>query len=257
LFEFSGGVIPNSARMVLVGRSYDSDKILYKSLDEKLDNKKMLVLTHNQLTQLINNSKIPENHPIRYIVLDEALEDAVQGGADGIDRIWYGISSRYISRDALDKAHQKTQDVGRHGEAIVYHYLCGIREAGKIEAVEWTSEEINPVSPYDFKIEENGKTVVIDVKATDGEFFRKFHVSMNEIRQMANGGEQYDIYRIYDIRESSAKIRVASNVREFAESVINSLSRLPNGVTPNGFSIKPDILEFKQEEIIEYSDPDI
>lgn len=257
ILDFSGGVIPVSATMLFIGSKSVKDKSLYQSLNARIGNRKMVLLLESELDQIISESLISQDHPFNNVNIDDALEDVVLGGPEAIERIWKGVSGRVVSHETLDRARRKAEGNGKIGEQLIHDYLVGLQKTGELHEVEWTSEEVNPVAPYDFKIRSNEENILIDVKSTDGEFGRRLHVSMNEVRQMANGAERYDLYRVYEIEETEAKFRVASDIRSFAQSVLDALKNLPEGVTPNGFTFNPGKLVFDEEKIIEYPDEDV
>lgn len=254
IFDFSGTVVPVSVVMLFVGIGSENDSALYQSLATLIGTQKMVAISEHQLKIGVEN--VSQNHPVNNILFTDALEDVVLGDPDAADRIWKGVSGRVVSREVLEKARHKAEDNGRSGEQLINDYFLGLQKSGYINDVEWTSEDINAVSPYDFKIRSNNESILIDVKSTDGEFGRRLHISMNEIRQMANGSERYDLYRVYEIRKTDAKFRIASNVRVFAQSVLGALRGLPEGVTPNGFTLSPDTLPFEKERTIKYPDED-
>ncbi len=249
LFEFSGRVAPTSARMVLLGAKYSSDVDLHKALVGRLGGAKMISLTQDELTRLIDEANAPLQHPIRLLAIDEIVEDAAQGGAAGLERLWTGVARQKLSSEALEKARRNAEDIGRLGEELVNAHLGSALAAGNIEELEWTSAE-NAVAPYDFKMREKGVAVLLDVKSTAGDFGRSLHISMNEVRQMANGVDRYDIWRIYAINGSEAKARIAADIGHFGKSLLDALHLLPQGVTPDGFSVDPKRLPFGPEMVI-------
>lgn len=246
LFEFSGGVVPASAKIFLISTHHTEDVSLHQALDRLLGEDKMMSLTQDQLKQIVNAANISQEHPLRLLAIDEILEDAAQGGITSLERLWTGVAHQKLSHEALQRARQNAEGVGHIGEEFVNAHLNRIRQAGSIEGHEWTSVD-NAVAPYDFKIKEKGVDVLLDVKATMGDFARNIHISMNELRQMANGAERYDLWRVYEINETVAKARIANEMRTFAKTVLGALKQLPQGVTPDGFSVDPGTLPFGQE----------
>lgn len=254
LFDFAEGVVPSAANLLLIQRDAARDKALYAALAPVLGNTRMKAVSEREIEDAIRATSVGSDHPIQNIIVDEALEDAAQGGLEGSERLWHGTSNRYLSRDALDRARRKSENNGRAGEQIVYDYLLRLRDEGQLEAVEWISENSNPIAPYDFSIQQNGEEVLLDVKTTDAEFSRRLHISMNEIRQMANGDEDYQLYRVYEVRDSEAKVRIASDVKQKAQEILVSLANLPEGVNPDSFSFKPEVFDFGPETVIALSE---
>lgn len=246
LFEFSGGVVPASAKIFLISAHHTEDVSLHHALDQLLGEDKMMSLTQDQLKQLVNAANISQEHPLRLLAIDEILEDAAQGGITSLERLWTGVARQKLSHEALQRARRNAEDVGRIGEEFVNAHFNRILQAGGIEEYEWSSVD-NAVAPYDFKVKEKGANVLLDVKATMGEFKRNIHISMNELRQMANGAERYDLWRVYEISGSEAKVRVAKEMRTFGKTALEALKQLPQGVTPDGFSVDPVTLPFGKE----------
>lgn len=249
LIEFSGRVVPTSARMILVGTQYANDIDLHQALNKLLHGQKMITLTQDQLTKTMESAKIPPHHPVRLLAVDEVIEDAAQGGVVSMEKLWKGVARQRLSQEALQKARRNAEDVGRLGEEIVNAHLERKLTQGEILGFEWTSAE-NAVAPYDFKVRDAAGETLFDVKATAGDFSRKLHISMNELRQMANGSERYDLWRLYAIDGFEARARVATDMRNFAKSLLDALKNLPAGISPDGFTVDPGGLGFGREIVI-------
>lgn len=255
LIEFVGGVVPTSARIILVGAAHPKDSDLHQALSGLLGSEKMTSLTQRQLTEIIEAINLHQQHPVRLLVVDEILEDAAQGGANSLEKLWEGIAHQKLTQEALQKARRNAEDVGRVGEEVVNAHLERSRGQGKIDQYEWISAD-NAVAPYDFRIREGGTDILLDVKATTGDFSRKLHISMNELRQIANGAERYDLWRVYAINETEAKVKIAKNIRDFGKTLLSALQGLPVGITPDGFSVDPASLSFGEEFVIRGSSDD-
>jgi len=65
---------------------------------------------------------------------------------------------------------------------------------------------------------------------------------------MRDSPEPYHIYRIYEVGEGNAKLRISKEMRAFADSVLKVLAGLPNGVNSDGISVSPSMLDFGAEE---------
>jgi hypothetical protein len=86
--------------------------------------------------------------------------------------------------------------------------------------------------------------ILIDVKSTQGEFERTLHISLSELLRMKEGPERYDIYRVFDIKEETAQLRIAENVGEWANNIIQAFEGLPSEITVDSISCYPRILHF-------------
>ena len=72
-------------------------------------------------------------------------------------------------------------------------------------------------------------------------------ISINELRDMANGAEEYSIGRVYQASEDGAKLRYARQLRDFGKSILDAFSDLPEGVMANSVTIRPDETMFGEE----------
>ena len=84
----------------------------------------------------------------------------------------------------------------------------------------------------------------VDVKSTTGDFRQIIHISMAELLEMQESSEQYDLYRVYGLDDRRANLRIASNVKTFAEQILPQLTTLPQGVTVDAISVRPEELPF-------------
>lgn len=154
------------------------------------------------------------------------------------------------SSGELLRARAGADETGRLGEELVNAHLVQLAESGQIESVEWVSN-VSAVAPFDFRIVTNeGDEVLIDVKSTSGEFERAVHFSFNEILQIANGLERYDVYRVFSASAKGGRLKVAESLRDFGRAVFDSLKGLPEGVTADGVSVLPTRLAFSAEQPI-------
>jgi hypothetical protein len=83
----------------------------------------------------------------------------------------------------------------------------------------------------------------LDVKATSGGFERNVHVSLPELLAMRDSKEPYFIYRVYEIGDGTAKLRVSQEMRSIADAILKVLISLPAGVSSDGVSLSPSMLE--------------
>lgn len=108
-----------------------------------------------------------------------------------------------------------------------------------------------PNSPYDFEITElDGSKKLIDVKSTKGNFNNRIHISYNELLQMREH-ISYEIYRVFDVKNSNAKLKITEATSEFANTILKILEQLPQKVRSEGISLPPQELIFKNTNSIE------
>lgn len=254
LFEFEGTPVPFKAKALMIAKGEPLDTSLYDALNEWMGGSSMQELPYVELESVVANADPILEHPIFDFLLDSDFEDAVLGGARGKANLFKRHAIRPITKSALQKARKEAEVVGLQGEEILNSFLEKEVSSGKIKHYEWISLT-NAVAPYDFKLVENdGTQVFVDAKSTTGEFARALHVSMNELLEMANHDLRYDIYRLYEVSDSSAKIRVCKGLKNFAREIIETFRKLPDGVRPDSVSIQTNVLSFGKEYTISYPD---
>lgn len=251
VIEFTGADYPVSARMVLIAANAPRDAAVHAALSPLVSS--MAAVTVAALANALQGVNVADDHPVHHLLVDAALEDAAQGGAEGVERLFRRRQARRVSRSELAQARQRAGDVGYLGETLVQAHLEQLVEAGALAAFEWVSDQ-NAVAPYDFELTAlNGPRERIDVKATSGEFQRTLHVSLAELHAMADAQTPYRLYRLYEMDEVSATLRISEPLAAFAQQLIASLAALPAGVSPDGFSVDPNRLAFGEPTTIRLS----
>ncbi|MGL5095247.1 MAG: hypothetical protein ACRC7O_08430, partial [Fimbriiglobus sp.] len=79
-------------------------------------------------------------------------------------------------------------------------------------------------------------------------------VSAAQLSEM-QGDAPYSLYRVYELDERTAKLRIAKGLRAFTDAVLDRLSALPAGVRADSVSVDPATLPFGEEIQIELTDP--
>ena len=64
--------------------------------------------------------------------------------------------------------------------------------------------------------------------------------------EMAADQSRYDLYRVYEMSEAGAQLRIAEDMSDFAAKVLASFRELPDGVTADSVSVSPSRLGFGQ-----------
>jgi hypothetical protein len=77
------------------------------------------------------------------------------------------------------------------------------------------------------------------------------HISLSQLREMQSRKVPYDLYRVYRLDGGMARLRVAENVAEFADEILNALASLPETVTVDSICVQPSSFEFNKEVVIE------
>jgi hypothetical protein len=246
LLEFTGEIVPNSMKAFFLSQATKEDFGAYQVFSDYLGADSMRTISYAEIEAYIKEANPPETHSLYELLLEADIEDAAEGGAEGITRLYSRRAGRRLSRIELASALRRVEEIGQLGEELVNAHFERERTEGKISSFGWESID-NAVAPFDFWCEQAGLRMLIDVKATSGEFERNIHVSLPELRLMRDSAEQYVIYRIYEIVGNTAKLRKSEPVRNLASSVLKGLEALPKGVTSDGVSFSPEILQFGAE----------
>jgi hypothetical protein len=247
LMEFFGDQVePRKIRVLLISQSEPEDRGLFSVLDAYLQNRKMIALEDRELRGIV--AGIPDlntQHPLQTFLPDEEeLEAAATGaaldfGSPGEDAVSdfnadAPASLRNISTETLKKARESAEQNGFLGEGFVNEYF---EDCDDCREHEWSSG-LNAVSPYDFKLTKpDGSQEFIEVKSTTAGFGAKIHISLNEVRQAASAPGKYLLYRVYEINEDGAKLRISGNIKDFAKKLLAGVKGFPPGVLPDGFTL--------------------
>lgn len=257
VFEFFGDTRPESARAVFVSAEVPEDVNLHQAFDGVVGARPSMVdLTPSELARVVAESGV-RDHPIFDLInLDTVIDAATVGDEQDTAGLRSPPSSKRVSRDLLLRAKSNFDRVGELGEQFVNSYLTKLKADAVIEELEWSSRD-NAASPYDFRMRVGGEWVLIDVKATESSFNNRIHVSLSELRQMGYGSEKYDLYRVFEMDDASAKLRIAENMKDWAKSVVDVLAGLPARVTAGSVTVPPPDLPFGSEiEVEMFKEPE-
>jgi hypothetical protein len=154
-----------------------------------------------------------------------------------------------MSPEDLQKSKSAAENVGALGEELVNAYLSQLAESGELLSFDWVSN-VNAIAPYDFKIVPPAASPrVIDAKSTASGFLNPIHLSLSEVRTATEGPEPYDIYRVFQVTESCATLRIALNVGPALGQVVEALRNFPAGVEVDSLSVDPRVLPFRTTDI--------
>jgi hypothetical protein len=239
------GVIPDIISLYLISSSNAFDEALHAVLKNEVadERKSMKSIDLEFLRRVVQQVQLDESHPLRNLLSENVLEDAAQNGISGIDKLQRRASTRRITQEVLQQARENAAYTGKAGEEIVNTYFSQMEVRHEIESFEWVSE-LNAISPFDFVIKRNDKEVFVDVKATTGSFDNPLHISYNELLKMREA-DYYELYRIYELSESSAWLRIARNLKQFADQLLPAFEQLQEGVSVDSISVRPTILNFE------------
>ncbi len=246
------GVLPDLIALYLLSASNEYDKQLVKALSRYVSHspRTMVEIELSLLQRIIQETNPDEQHPLRDLFLEDVLEDAAQDGIEGVQKLKRQVSRRRITAEVLKQARENASRTGRTGEEIINSYLIQLKERGEIDDFTWVSDD-NAISPHDFKVQKSDNTIFVEVKSTAGEFGNTLHISFNELLQMREP-LRYDLYRVYEITETGAQLRIKPDMRQFAENILLILEQLPQGVRPDSISVDPEILNFEPATNLEF-----
>lgn len=258
ILEFLGDTEPYAASVYLIASGSVEDEKIYRAIEEKYVNvfsnrKGMEPLDADQFVDMLNGIGIYESHPLLDLLDQYLLEDAVVGGFEGFKKLKKRRQTRGVSQDEFNKAKRSAELTGRLGEEILNTWLEIEKHENRILNYRWVSGE-NAIAPYDFEITENSGSVRnIDAKSTAGDFKNTIHISIGELYEMANSEAAYDLYRLYMVTETSAKLRIAPDLRNQAIEWMTHFINLPEGITVDNISVSPKLLKFEHEIQIDFS----
>jgi len=234
LLRFDGAAAPQAVTLVVVSASAPADADLHAQL-APLAGVSMRAVTSEDLLEALADA--PPEHPARLLVWDEAeladLEDAAEGDPAAAARI---SSRRKVSRDELAKALARAGETGLEGEALIASWLGEQECDGHVREWRWVADQ-DAISPFDFAaILADGTSVRIEVKTTTATGSRPFHISIAELMSAAKG-ERYDIFRLSCWDGATASLKIATDIGDWATSLLKMLEALSAGVRPQSFLV--------------------
>lgn len=241
IFLFDGQTVPISVELCLLAQSDPSDARLHQELAPRLSpgRRSMVLVSPDDLASVVEKSQPSADHPIRSFARDLAVERALEEAALGDERpLRFLLRRRGVRISAADAAEARAnaERIGRDGENLINASIQGEIVAARLISAEWLSNS-DPYAPYDFRVTSvANEASKIEVKSTRGRFENNFHISTAELIEAAQGAERYDLYRLYELNPDGSKLRVAKDIRAFAQAVLSSLS-LPTGVRCDSFSV--------------------
>lgn len=185
ILDFTGDPESLTVRMYLVAQDSQQDAVLHAALQAKYGasfspHKGLLEVDPDELARLLSGLALPTEHPALDFMDFDALEDAAQGGFDGLTNLRKRRQARGVSREELGRARQSAEQIGRLGEEILNAWFDLQRQTGSGPEHRWDADT-NAVAPYDFTLMNKGKPWRrVDAKSTAGDFHNPIHVSVAE-----------------------------------------------------------------------------
>ena len=157
-----------------------------------------------------------------------------------------------ISPQELEKLQEHIASIQNKGLSFVEKYLIRWSLTDD-RSYEKAPADINQPLGYDFTVIDKTNKRYVCAKSTEGSFDNPFHISSNELLQMREA-VAYDLYRVYEITKTNAKLRIARNMKPFAGSVLAIMEQLREGVRPDSVSVLPSVLNFEDFLLLEIPD---
>jgi len=130
----------------------------------------------------------------------------------------------------IEKAKKLWKETGRKGEELVAEYLETLKSKKKITNYNWLNKSRESSFPYDFEITNlTKKLVYTDVKTTSYKFDQKMIFSNQEIK-FINQPLDYHVYRVYDLDEKVASLRVCENINLLSKKLAGNISTFETGL---------------------------
>jgi hypothetical protein len=249
LLEFGGAALPETVSAVLISAAVEEDIALHTGFMALLPHRtdSMCTVTEDQLQEVIDGAAPLPTHPIRDWLEPALLEAVAIGDSIAVEEVIKRRRGRGMTAAALKAAKAAAERTGEIGEELLDAFFEAKRDP-LVEDYKWVSLD-NAISPFDFLVSElDGGTRHVDAKSTTGKFDAALYLSTTEIRHALTSDVPYDLYRLYDVKEGSAKLRVARCVKDQLASLIPVLGTLPPGVGIDSFSFKPDFFAFETVE---------
>ncbi|MBW4095967.1 MAG: hypothetical protein HIU81_11665 [Acidobacteria bacterium] len=260
VMAFNGETSPIEMNLIIISQASTADTHLHTALTALFGNKSMVAVKPAKIAELAIGAYVPETHPI-YIAaadpeMDAAIEDAAQGGIEGVRKLLANKGGKKLSGSDFAKAKAEAEQTGQDGEGLVKGYLATQVSTGYLASYTWTSSE-NPVSPFDFDtLTVSGERTLIDAKATRGAFKNVIHFSLAEIIE-ASGPVPYRIYRVYELNDDGGKLRISDEIRPLADQLKAIHEKhMPSGIRVDGFSVATSTLNWGEEKYVMWPEED-
>jgi len=257
ILAFEGHDRPAALTFILIGSL--EDKQLHSAISTRFsfgDRDTMVAISDADILTLRQQSDegYPDSHPLDILQTPDTIEDALFNSAAVSKHKTSTGRSAALTQEQLQRQLLSAQDTGQIGEELFQTWLMASRHGE--DDFEWVSLT-HARSAYDFEVRnpkwlEEQTLMFIDVKTTKGPFERVFHMSLSELKWAAEH-PTYRIARISEIENDSPKIKLLTGISDFAREVFQAIENLPEGVTVDSLSIKPNRFSIEVEDTISKS----
>lgn len=245
IMEFVGAAMPEGVKVVLIAKAHAEDSLIHAQCLSILPNPtdSMKVLFDEQIAELVETANPSTDHPIREWLDTELLEDLGNGDPKAAEVLNKRRPGRGISPSDFKAAKDAAERIGELGEELLDQFFQTEGWPG-LSVHKWTAQ-VNAISPYDFLLNFGAASERhADAKSTSGDFSNRVHLSIAEIHHAVNSGIPYDIFRLYNVKETSALLRVARDIKLQLVPVLAALTAVPKGANVDSLSFDPSFFEF-------------
>lgn len=243
VMEFRGSPDPTAVSLFLISAANDPDlHVRFRPLVSR-GVKSMVPMQRSWLEQVALDLALPDDHFFRSVLqdpeLDELLEEVARGD-EPARREFRARTTRRLSQGELLQARERAEKIGLEGERLAYDFLkdhLGV-------PVTWTSQH-DAAASWDFESDEAAPRRY-DAKSTTGPFDRHFHISTAELAAAADPDVPYHILRVFDLSDAIVMFCESDPINDFASQLLDACSKLPAGVRPDGFSVDPGALTWRE-----------
>lgn len=262
VFAFAGAGRPTTIKIVLLAQAAPEDAGIYGALSSFVGQdtrRTMKRIAPGILQQAISDAAADAEHPIRSLLNtwtpDLELEELLLENTTAARKLGRRGVGRSISPEDYRKARERCDATGQAGEALTNAYLSSLVAAGDISSFDWRSST-HAVAPYDFQIaNRDGSTTLIDVKCTEGEHSRRFHLSGAEILEASFAQEEYRIYRVSSLKDNGADLQISQPIKAICDQLKQLMEAAPSGVSVDGFTLSPTALQWSPLIRLKADDP--
>ncbi|KAA5611818.1 protein NO VEIN domain-containing protein [Rhodovastum atsumiense] len=225
IMAFSGIEFPTAASVLLLGNNPADSALRAKLLPMvKKRVKSMVRLDPVEMQALADTLGLGEDHPLRSMATDTVvayeMEQAAFGDPGAAEKVRARRGGRHMTAEELAASLERAAATGRVGEEMVDWYLQEQTPAGapRRHRRMWPDSANHP---YDFEIFDATVALeaVLDVKSTSGAWTLEMFMSMSEVEHAATSTVPYFIYRVSEVSEIGAWLRISGDIRPLAKAI--------------------------------------
>ena len=173
---------------------------------------------------------------------ESRMVDALQAGVPAASG-----SVVEISKYELEAGLQEASRIGNEGEALVNKWLetKPLINGKRVTRHSWIADRF-ATAPNDFEVTfDDGESVLLELKSTNGPFRNKIYLSKSELQQMCDTA--VILARIYYL-ETEPQLRLALEVKERAAVILSSIN-FPEACGLVSVWAEPEFFDFEDENI--------